>query len=437
MQKKEKTLSWPPFATTDSVATNTSPLPQSQKIQKQNKVKLWDLVHNYHCAIIGTCLTMAEVKKILGQLNIGSNGFSTYELHTTIVSIISENNFPSKKVQNYLDKKFKSTVQKTRKMNADELKGFWKAALYCGDIIAAFWAVMSHPESDEAMKKTSYGDIHMLSHMSGASNRADLKRLSLLEKEREKHITEMRSWETKCNKLATENSRLLNNAKAHQEQRSDLENHVTALKNSLDQLLILQSTKDRQELENQLEKLNIKINYQANELAKHQDKDKQLSKLVSHQKHQIMTNKAELLAYQNEVEYLHAILVEKPQSSCPLQKRGLCGQCVLYVGGKTNLIPHYRELVEEKSGVFIHHDGGIEKNTQDLQQSLSKADVVVFPSSCISHDAYWKIKRSCKKQHKPYQYLKSSGLYSLSDVLDKIMAKTEVTDVGMTKNVGI
>ncbi|WP_221898399.1 DUF2325 domain-containing protein [Bathymodiolus japonicus methanotrophic gill symbiont] len=29
--------------------------------------------------------------------------------------------------------------------------------------------------------------------------------------------------------------------------------------------------------------------------------------------------------------------------------------------------------------------------------------MVVFPSNCISHDAYWKIKRTCNKQNKPYQ----------------------------------
>ena len=102
----------------------------------------------------------------------------------------------------------------------------------------------------------------------------------------------------------------------------------------------------------------------------------------------------------------------------------MCGQCVLYVGGKTSLIPYYRELVEEKSGVFLHHDGGIEKNTQDLAHSLNRADLVVFPSDCISHDAYWKIKRICKKQQKSYKYVTSPGLHSLSRALDKIVTES-------------
>ncbi len=408
IQKKEKFLDW---------------LPSQEK--QQDKVKLWHLDHIYHCAIIGTCLTMDEVKKILRQLHIGINGLPPYEIHTTIVTLISENNHPSKKVQAYLDKKFKLIVQETKKMYAAELKGFWKASLYSGDIIGVFWAVMSHPESDEDMKRIFYGDIHMLSHLSGASNRADLKRLSLLEKERVNYESEKRSWEVKSNKLASDNNRLLNDIKGHHEQRSDLENRVYALKNSLDQQMILQSTKERQELDNLVEKLTNKLDCQNTEMAKYQKNEQQSSKIIASQKQQILASCDQVLVYQNEVEYLQSALLEKSQSQCPLQKQGLCGQCVLYVGGKTNLIPFYRELVEEHSGIFIHHDGGLEKNTHDLQQSLSKADVVVFPSSCISHDAYWKIKRTCNKQNKPFQYLKSSGLYSLSSVLENIASKIE------------
>jgi hypothetical protein len=67
----------------------------------------------------------------------------------------------------------------------------------------------------------------------------------------------------------------------------------------------------------------------------------------------------------------------------------------------------------------------MEKSTQDLSSSLNRADVVIFPSDCISHDAYWKIKSTCKKQQKPYEYLNSSGLHSLSSTLDKITTENQ------------
>jgi len=415
---KDKNRNWLPFGRSDS---NDLSANQQPPLKKQDRVKLWQLEHNYHCAIIGTCLTLDEVKKILRQLHIGTDGFPAYELHTSIVTLISENNVPSKKVQSYLDKKFKPIVKKTNKMNADELKGFWKAALYSGDMIGSFWAVMSHPGSDEEMKRIFYGDIHMLSHMSGASNRADLKRLNQLEQERKNHIAIIQSWESKCNKFALDNTQLLNLKQAQDEQISDLKNHVEALNNSLEQVMILQSTKERQALEVLVKKQGITLDCREQEITKQQNRENHLSAQTCRLEKEILVKQDKLLTYKNEVEYMQSILIEKQQNQCPLQKQGLCGKCVLYVGGKTNLIPFYRELVEDQSGVFMHHDGGIEKNTQDLQKSLSKADVVVFPASCISHDAYWKIKRTCKKQQKPYQYLPSSGLYSLSSILDKIM----------------
>ncbi len=430
IQKKEETLGWLPFGDSELSELDFS---SPAQVTKYDKVKLWQLDHIYHCAVIGTCLTMDEVKKLLRQLHVGTDGFPAYELHTTIVTLVAENNYSSKKVQSHLDKKFKSVVQETKRMNVAELKGFWKVALYSGDMIGAFWAVISHPKSDEGMRRVFYGDIHMLSHLSGASNRADLKRLSLLEKERVDYEGEKRSWEVKYNKLASEKNHLLSDVTSHHEQRSDLENRVYALKNSLDQLTILQSTKERQELDNLVEKLTNKLNCQKNEIAKYQKNEQQSSAIMASQKQQILSSCDQVLIYQNEVEYLQSVLLEKSLDQCRLQNQGLCGQCVLYVGGKTNLIPFYRELVEDNSGVFIHHDGGLEKNTQDLQQSLSKADVVVFPSSCISHDAYWKIKRTCNKQNKPYQYLKSAGLYSLSSVLDNIASKIKGSETKHSK----
>ncbi len=124
----------------------------------------------------------------------------------------------------------------------------------------------------------------------------------------------------------------------------------------------------------------------------------------------------------------------KTGDKCLFKKQGLCGQCVLYVGGKANLVPYYRKLIEAKSGVFLHHDGGLEKSTQDLSRSLNRADVVIFPSDCISHDAYWRIKSTCKKQQKPYEYIKSSGLHSLSNILDKIMTKNQDIEPSIQMN---
>lgn len=391
------------------------------------RTKLWQLDHNYHCAVIGTCLTMAEVKKLLNLVQIEFNGKTTYDLHTAIVTLISYNDGRSKKVQNYLDKKFSSAIQKSRKMDEEQLREQWQSSLNTGDIIGIFWAIMSHPLCDSDMKRIIYGDIHMLSHMSGASNRADLKRLNLLEKERKELIKNTSSWETKYQKLDKKFVHLKTVKEQQDNALTDQINQFNLLKESNDQLISSKSAKERQQLHTQVEKLNNKISFQNNELTKYHNKVEKLTDLVSQLKKQMTISEATITEHQEETEFLQHLLSQQQEDKCQFQKQGLCGQCVLYVGGRANLIPHYRDLVEAKAGVFLHHDGGIEKSTQDLPQSLKRADLVIFPSDCISHDAYWQIKRLCKKQQKPYQYLKSSGLYSLSSGLDQIIAKAEVS----------
>ena len=146
-----------------------------------------------------------------------------------------------------------------------------------------------------------------------------------------------------------------------------------------------------------------------------------MTQLVENLNNQQFLNESEISIHKEESEYLQYLLnQQKERNNCQFKSQNLCGQCVLYVGGKKNLIPFYRDLVEEKSGVFLHHDGGEEKNTQDLSVFLSRADIVIFPSDCISHNAFWKIKKACKKQHKPFEYLNSPGLCSLSSALEKM-----------------
>jgi len=40
----------------------------SNRHLNNNRTKLWELSDNYHCAIIGTCLTIKEVRGLLKRL---------------------------------------------------------------------------------------------------------------------------------------------------------------------------------------------------------------------------------------------------------------------------------------------------------------------------------------------------------------------------------
>jgi hypothetical protein len=52
-----------------------------------------------------------------------------------------------------------------------------------GEIPGAYWALLSHPFATDAVVKKAFGDLHMLSHLVGAANRAHIRRLRQLEEQ--------------------------------------------------------------------------------------------------------------------------------------------------------------------------------------------------------------------------------------------------------------
>ena len=403
------------------ILDNDSPKNRRFFSKKTVRTKLWQLDHNYHCAIIGTCLSLKEVKNLLTSLSIDYSHSNTYDIHTIIVTMISYNDYRSKKVQSYLDKKFATTLKKVKKMDEQALRVEWKNVLNNGNLVATFWAIISHPLTSEQMKRDFYGNIHMLSHLSGASNRVDLKRLDHLEKDQVRLLKAANVDQKKSSHFKDELLIEKNTVQQLKESAADLTRQLAELKEENSVLLQSKSSKERQQLNLQLSHLSNKISAQDNEREKQKEVIEQLKMEASQQTKQYLSSASEVIIYKEEALYLQNLLSQqKERDDCLFKKQTLCGQCVLYVGGKKNLIPYYRDLVEKKSGTFLHHDGGEEKSTQGLSQSLARADIVIFPSDCISHSAYWNIKRTCQKQQKPFEYLNSPGLHSLSCTLDKI-----------------
>jgi hypothetical protein len=109
---------------------------------------------------------------------------------------------------------------------------------------------------------------------------------------------------------------------------------------------------------------------------------------------------------------------DKNTPNCP--GPDLCGKKILYVGGMHKLVQHYRKMIEQAGGAFMHHDGGKEIAKSRLPNMIGKADAVLCPVDCVSHDACLSVKRHCKQSNKPYFMMRGSGLSSLAKSLEKI-----------------
>ena len=89
-----------------------------------------------------------------------------------------------KLIQKALDRRHEAAIKQFAKAKDEAaLRGLWDDAVKRGDIPGAYWAVLSHPAATDAVMRQAFGDVHMLSHMVGAANRADIRRLRQLEEE--------------------------------------------------------------------------------------------------------------------------------------------------------------------------------------------------------------------------------------------------------------
>jgi hypothetical protein len=74
-------------------------------------------------------------------------------------------------------------------------------------------------------------------------------------------------------------------------------------------------------------------------------------------------------------------------------------------------------MVTRCNGRFEHYDGGVEDNRQRLDSLLSSADAVVCATDSVSHDAYYRLKRFCKRHAKPHVFVRGSGISSFTRAL--------------------
>jgi len=150
--------------------------------------KLWDLPPHLHCSIIGTCLGLGELRAVARRLarhvaeDLGEA--SDHTLHVTVVRLARHRDVAGKLLHKCLDARHAGAVRRfAEARDAVTLEAFWARAAKEGDVPGAYWAALTHPFSDDRLLNRMVGEVHMLSHLVGASNRADLRRLHELEQE--------------------------------------------------------------------------------------------------------------------------------------------------------------------------------------------------------------------------------------------------------------
>jgi Uncharacterized protein conserved in bacteria (DUF2325) len=384
------------------------------------RTKIWEMHNTLHCSIVGTCLSTGELRRLLIRLKVtGVQTASDHDVHMLGVMLADRPKAGARELQKALDRRHQLAVSRFAKAKTtDSISALWEEALQSGDIPGAYWALLSHPATTDAIIKRAFGDVHMLSHLVGAANRADIRRLRELEAENgtltaklERQQRQLRDGFTgrdqtirRLNDLLAQNVESRVQAYVGEDERTSLREAIAELNDRLEV-----ETARRKRLE---ERLAAAIEAGAEgERTRHQ-LERQCEALGQ-----------ELAAVETRIGLL------LPSREAPIADPArLCGRSVLYVGGRAHQIPQCRAIVERYGGAFLHHDAGVEHNATLLPGLISRADLVLFPVDCVSHDAVAVVKRSCSQLGKRLMPLRTSSLACLVSALANIELGGETSE---------
>ncbi len=117
-----------------------------------------------------------------GGWKLAGEEATDHDLHRLAVSLAARHAEAAKQLNKALDQRHKLAVaQFARSTDESALRAQWSEAVKRGDIPGAYWAALTHPAATQAVIRDAFGEVHMLSHLVGSANRADLRRLCQLE----------------------------------------------------------------------------------------------------------------------------------------------------------------------------------------------------------------------------------------------------------------
>jgi hypothetical protein len=371
------------------------------------RTRLGDLDAYLHCSVIGTCLSTVELRRLMCRF-IEVDGFSDLFVHHETVRQISLDAATARALSKALDRRHEATLRRfARAGSVDELATLWQQALQQGDVPGAYWAALTSRLATHELRQQVYGDVHMLSHLVGASNRADIRRLVALETENADLRERLERQQARSSELAQERTCAL-------EQVRRLEAQAAAWVAVRAAEAPGDGAEARRERVREIEAaiaLQSERRERAERIAAAAEQDSVRVKIELHHLRNLVHD------LEQELEAAEAQLheVSDPVANAGSSSSGrLRGRRILYVGGRSGTTPAMRELVRRRGGEFRRHDGGLEDRKGLLAAAVAWAHWVLFPVDCVDHDSANNLKRICTQQSIRFVPLRSAGVGSFA-----------------------
>ena len=387
------------------------------------RTKLWELDNIHHCPVIGLCLPASDLERFAKRFSFTISTNNTHDLHIEAVHRITSRNPVSKMIHKHLDRLYADQIKQFDAAKTDsEVLTLWEIQFSQGKIAGALWAALTHKRISLESRKQIHDKIHMhmheaVSELSATKSRYHDARQRLqeqtgqLEQIKEKYTQTEQCLRQQLEQAATEIRQL----QRFQRENKTLHQRLKKLESSQ---AILKMSQCLMQLTTENEQLQIRLT-EVNEL-------KQSLKNACHNLAKLYRERDTLHAERNTLENLllalnsNEILEQESANKANTNTNTNIEECILCVGGRSALLPHYRVLAKQLGLQLSHHDGGQEDALSRLPEMIYSATAVICPTDCVSHAAYYQIKKLCRLGRKPCLLFKGAGISSFATALTKI-----------------
>jgi len=392
------------------------PLP-AEADRPKHRTRLSGLDPNLHCSIIGTCLSTHELRKLVPKFApLDPRRASDLEIHHTAVELAIHGGAGCKALQKLLDTRYAGAVRRfAAARDADALLARWKDALATGDIPPAYWALMTHPCATLEVRQTAFGDLHMLSHLVGAANRADIRRLVALEAERAEQQAKIERQQMRLQQLSAERDAARHALAEHQSQAG-----ARPAQGDERQQAELASLREALAARDARLALHTSRREAAEQRAAADEAAARTLRAQLDDAHALIgTLRAEARALE---QALHQDENDDGDPDRVALRRALKGRRIVYVGGRPGSNHALKRWVASAGGELTVHDGGIEDRKGLLAAALAGADLAVFPVDCVDHDSMNTLKRVCDRHQIAYHPLRTASVASFVELIARLHA---------------
>lgn len=364
---------------------------------------LWSLSDAARAVVAGRCFSLSEVRGFAHRADDTATDSDLLLRRSFVAEIGQTHSALAAEAQQLLDGKFTSEIARVESIrDTADLQFIWQRIATSEEPVntentaGILWAIFTHPLCTTSLMDSICTDVLIMPCIDATESQMADGNLPAIKHElaelRQKLLRQKLSFSKRLQSYRYEVVRLENVNRL-------LSDRLSTANETVDISANLLSKEDSDRLQCMLRDTSHLLRVTREQL--HEERAQ-----AQQQRQQLETQKNDNARLENLISHLVSS-DEDPASVCD---QSISGKCVLLLGGKPSQCKHFKAYVESNNGDFLHHDGSVEEDDQQIDQMVNRADAVVCPMEQTSHTAISRARTLCAQSETPLVFLPKSSL---------------------------